>query len=329
LRRMTITREIKSDIFKQLTVQTASSKILFTICLDFVNISFVDDLNFLFKFRDIYNVKAKLRRDDLNSLTSVQILMRELNRDDDDWIYFFQTDDQSQITHLFFVKRTSQEVLKRNYEVLVMNCIYKINKYKMSLLIICDQTKLHINFYVVFCFMIKKKMSNYRWTLNQLKILYARLKNLNFIIFVIDMKKKLMIARYLIFSNFNHLFFIWHINNNVLINCKKSFVIKENWNEFFQKWKNVIYASTKSKFRKIWNAFSNKYNLSHEDCVKYLIDTYIRNHDRRFVKTYINQDLHFETMMSSRNEIEHVQLKRYLRALTDDLKRWLIALIWC
>ncbi len=105
LRRMTMTREMKNDIFKQLTVQTASSKILFTLRLDFANIStsfanvsfanvffanisFIDDLNLLFKSRDIYNVKAKLRRDDLDSLTSVQALMRELNRGDD-WIYFF------------------------------------------------------------------------------------------------------------------------------------------------------------------------------------------------------------------------------------------------
>jgi hypothetical protein len=190
----------------------------------------------------------------------------------------------------------------------------------MSLLIICDQTELYINFYVVFCFMIKKKMNDYRWALKQLKVLYARLKILNFIVFVIDMKKRLMIARYLIFSNFNHLLCIWHINNNVLIKCRKSFVIKENWDEFFQKWKNVMYVSTKSEFRKIWNAFSNKYNLSHEDCVKYLIDIYIRDHRRRFVKTYINQVLHFETTMSSRSEIEHSQLKRHLRASTDDLK---------
>jgi hypothetical protein len=78
---MTMISEIKSDISRQLIVQTASSKILFTLRLDF---AFNDDLNFLFKSRDIYNVKAKLRRDDLNSLTSIQVLMRELNRDDDD-----------------------------------------------------------------------------------------------------------------------------------------------------------------------------------------------------------------------------------------------------
>ncbi len=190
----------------------------------------------------------------------------------------------------------------------------------MSLLIICDQTKLHINFYVVFCFMTKKQMTDYRWILKQLKILYNRLKISHLIVFVIDMKKALMIARYLFFSNFNHLLCIWHINNNVLINCKKSFVIKESWNEFFQRWKNVVYSSSEREFREVWNAFSNKYNLSHEDCVKYLTEIYIEHYRRRFVKAYINQVLHFETTMSFRSEIEHSQLKRHLRASTDDLK---------
>jgi outer membrane lipopolysaccharide assembly protein LptE/RlpB len=81
---MTITREMRNDIFRQLIVQIASSKILFTLRLDFANVSFDDDLNLLFKSRNIYNIKAKLRRDDLDSLTSVQALMRELNRSDDD-----------------------------------------------------------------------------------------------------------------------------------------------------------------------------------------------------------------------------------------------------
>ncbi len=136
-----------------------------------------------------------------------------------------------------------------------MNCTYKINKYKMSLLTICKQTKLHINFYIVFCFMIKKKMNNYRWILKQLKTLYVRLKIFMFIVFVIDMKKRLMIAQYLIFSNFNHLFCIWHINNNVLINCKKSFVIKENWDDFFRNEKMWCMFQRKQNFERFETRF--------------------------------------------------------------------------
>ncbi len=312
---MTMTFEMKSDISRQLTMQTALFKILFTLRLDVV----FDDSS-LFKSRDIYNLKAKLRREDLESLTLIQALMRELNNQNDDWISSFQKNARDQITHLFFIKESCQFILKINHEVLVLDCTYKINRYKMSLLIISDQTKLHINFYVAFCFMSRKKMSDYFWTLNQLKTLYARLKLSRSIVFVIDMKKDLMIARYLIFSDSNHLLCIWHINNNVLVNCKKEFNIKEAWKKFFSEWKQMMYASFDREFREIWMRFAEKYNLFHEDCIEYLNETYIESHRRRFVKAYTNEILHFETTMISRSENEHAQLKRHLRAFIDDLK---------
>jgi hypothetical protein len=36
----------------------------------------------MFKFRDIYNLKAELRREVLKSLSSIQALIRELDQDD-------------------------------------------------------------------------------------------------------------------------------------------------------------------------------------------------------------------------------------------------------
>jgi hypothetical protein len=196
-----MTFEMRSDISRQLTVQTASFKILFTLRLDIANFD-----SSIFKSRDIYNLKAKLRRENLESLTLIQALMRELNQDD--WISFFSKNARNQITHLFYIKESCQFILKINHEVLVLNCTYKINKYKISLLIISEQTRLHVNFYVAFCFMTSKKINDYSWALNQLKTLYARLKFSRLVVFVIDMKKDLMIARYLILSDFNHLFCI-------------------------------------------------------------------------------------------------------------------------
>ncbi len=58
--------------------------------------------------------------------------------------------------HFFFLRKSSQIILKINYEVLIMNCIYKTNKYKMFLMMIFDQIALHKIFYVAFCFMTKK-----------------------------------------------------------------------------------------------------------------------------------------------------------------------------
>jgi hypothetical protein len=82
----------------------------------------------MIKARDVYNIQAQMRRDELGSMTSVQALMHQL--EDGDWTYSFQKSSRIQVTHLFFSKGSSQSILKTNYEVLIMDCTYKTNKYK-------------------------------------------------------------------------------------------------------------------------------------------------------------------------------------------------------
>jgi hypothetical protein len=101
--------------------------------------------------------------------------------------------DRNQITHLFFIKDSSRVLLKSNYEILVMNCTYKINRYKISLLILSEQISLHINFYVAFYFMISETSFDYIWVLKKLKTLYLQIKLFNFIVIIIDMKKILIL----------------------------------------------------------------------------------------------------------------------------------------
>jgi hypothetical protein len=124
----------------------------------------------------------------------------------------------------------------------------------------------------------------------------------------------------LIFSSINHLLCIWHINNNVLMNCKKSFISKEAWDVFFAEWKTIMYASSDQEYRQLWDKFVDRYNLTQGECIDYLYDTYIRNYRRRFVKCYTNQVLHFDTTVTSRGEGGHAVLKRRLRSSMSDLK---------
>jgi hypothetical protein len=201
-----------------------------------------------------------------------------------------------------------------------MNCTYKINKYRMSLFIIDDQTVLHTSFYVVFCFTAKKIIENYCWILTQLRALYMRLNVSNSRIIVIDMKKDFMLAMQMIFSSSSHLLCIWHINNNVVVNCKRSFSTKKAWFEFHNHWKSMIYAHSKKEFWENWRIFTNKYHSFYEECVKYLLITYITNYRQRFVKCYNNKMLHFDITVSSRDERKHAVLKRHLDSSIDDLK---------
>lgn len=165
---------------------------------------------------------------------------------------------------------THQNILKANHDILVMDCTYKTNKYKMPLLIISGQTALNTTFYVGFAFMSREKIYDYVWVLTQLKTLYTQLQLPDPIVMPTDMKKDLMIAIRTIFPATNHLLCLWHINNNVLVNCKKAFNSKEAWETFFADWKSVIYAVSLQEYERIWIKFNETYNLTHEDCLDYL-----------------------------------------------------------
>ncbi len=69
--------------------------------------------------------------------------------------------------------------------------------------------------------------------MQQLRTLYMKLKLFNSTIIVTNMKRKLMTTINLNFVDVNHLLCLWHINNNVMINCKKSFNTKKEWDVFF------------------------------------------------------------------------------------------------
>ena len=49
------------------------------------------------------------------------------------------------------------DILHKNFEIIIINYIYKINKYRISLFIIINHTTLNINFYIVFAFLKSKK----------------------------------------------------------------------------------------------------------------------------------------------------------------------------
>ena len=57
----------------------------------------------------------------------------------------------------------------------MMDCMYKTNCFKLSLMVITRQTALHITFYVVFAFMAKETTPDYTWVMQQIKRLYSLL----------------------------------------------------------------------------------------------------------------------------------------------------------
>ncbi len=91
-RKIAMTAEIRNDVSRQLQIQIKSAEIFTSLrILEFTLSANLDDSKYdfensiiisLFKSRDIYNLKTKLRRESLKSLISSQALIRELKQKD-------------------------------------------------------------------------------------------------------------------------------------------------------------------------------------------------------------------------------------------------------
>jgi hypothetical protein len=244
LRKLAIISETVSKIDYQSETQATSTQVLISMRLE--------DEDCILKSRDIYNVKQSIRRNILKSLTSTQFLLQNLKRNN--WYYKYRIIFFAhEVTHLFFVENYIYELLKNNWEVLLMNCIYKINKYKLSLLVIVDHISLSITFYVDFAFLTKKTEKNYIWMLDTLQK-YLEQKNI-FISDVLMTNRDLRLINVLhqIFLIVRHFLCVWHVNKNVLIHYKSNFIIKETWEKFYSEWQTMMYAHILKIYREKWN----------------------------------------------------------------------------
>lgn len=115
----------------------------------------------MFTQQDIWNFCAQLRCQQLGTLIAIQTLVCKLNQGN--WVYNLQKNARNQIMHLFFLRNSLQRILKANSEVLIIDYKYKINCFKILLMVIIGQTALHITFYVTFVFITKKMTPHYTW----------------------------------------------------------------------------------------------------------------------------------------------------------------------
>ncbi len=223
------------QIYISLHCGSALTSIIDIVSREFLASERLNNPSSLLTAQDIYNAKKKIRDKRLGKYTSTQALLKHLNHNR--WFVKIKLrKNTKKIRRLFFLNKKSEHILSKNFEILVINCIYKTNKYKMSLLMIVKQTSIGTTFYIVFAFLESERPENYVWILKHLKNAYGALDLLDPDVIVTDRDLTLMQAIEKIFSNTAALLCIWHVNKNVLKNCKVLFTTEKTWIEFQAVW---------------------------------------------------------------------------------------------
>lgn len=66
------------------------------------------------------------------------------------------------LNNCFLQKYLFKKILKYNYEILLIDTIYKTNKYKISLIIINKIMLLNVSYYITLAFIFKKTYKVYK-----------------------------------------------------------------------------------------------------------------------------------------------------------------------
>jgi hypothetical protein len=199
-----------------------------------------DDTNQHLVARTIYNARAAARRDSLNGRTTIEALMDELR--DQGYNYDYQCDGANRVTHLFFAHPFSLQLCQLYSTVILMDCTYKTNKFKMPLLHVVGMTAFNTTFSICFVFLKEEKEADYVWALRQVNAIFSA-ENLPETI-VTDRELALMNALRVVFPSSTNLLCVWHINKNVAVKCKSFFANGEDWERFLSMWVKVLVLNT-------------------------------------------------------------------------------------
>ncbi|KAG6990012.1 PKS-NRPS hybrid synthetase [Fusarium oxysporum f. sp. conglutinans] len=276
--------------------------------------------------QDIYNCISESKRALAKGQSTIHALADELNKEG-----FWSRiclDDKGVVTAVIFAHPDSLLYVKSYPEVLIMDCTYKTNKYKMPLLDIVGIDACQKTFCVAFAFLSGEEEADFNWALTRLRSLFEEHGIGLPSVILTDRQLALMnaISSLTCFPEASLLLCIWHINKAVLSNCMPAFAKGrdhtegiEEWREFYRLWQEIAYSKTKEAYNERLQKFRERYEADHLIEVGYIITIWLEPHKEKFVRAWTDQWLHFEQYATSRCEGIHHLVKSDMNSSQADL----------
>jgi hypothetical protein len=199
--------------------------------------------------------------------------------------------------------------------VLVMDCTYRTKRFKMPLLNVVSVTSCNTTFFSCFAFLSQETEINYSWALRCIGRLFDGIDPPRVI--VTDRELALMNAIKVVFPQTSNLLCIWHINKNLVANCKQLFADNTSWDGFLNHWNLLIAAPTENDYDSRWRAMQRAF-VSNDRALAYIESVWLP-HRKAFISAWADRYLHLGNKATSRGEGAHAILKGYLQSSTGDL----------
>lgn len=114
------------------------------------------------------NIILKYRQVELDGKTPTQWLLSCITDASGEHISLYKADRDGYLLYLFVAPCLSLSIYKKHPDILLLDCIYKTNRFNMLLLNIIGLTNMRSSFQVAAIFLKGETKPDYAWALNQL-----------------------------------------------------------------------------------------------------------------------------------------------------------------
>lgn len=266
--------------------------------------------------QDVYNRIAEVRRDSRQGESPIHALANQLEKEGF-WSRVEYGPDRH-VTAVLFAHPDSLLYLRAYPEVLLLDCTYKTNKYRMPLLDMIGVDATGRSFCIAFAFLSGETEKDYIWALERLKILYEQCGGVLPSVILTDRCLAVINAASALFPSTTSLC-IWHANKAVLARCQPAFQKAEEWNEFYGFWFSILNSTAEETYKERLQEFEKKYASTNLEQVGYIKETWLLPYKEKLVSAWVDQQAHFGNTATSRVEGIHALLKSYLRRSTFEL----------
>lgn len=220
------------------------------------------------RLSDIYNIRARQRVESLADRTPIQTLLQDLTTGA--LFYQHRTDEEGHVTYLFIAHPRSIELFREHYVILLLDCTYRTNCYKMPLLNIIGCTGMNTTIKLALVFLCSETEDDYTWTLRGLRKMLG--EGPFPAVMVTDREQVLILAAQVVFPIISIILCRWHVGKNVIKACKRHFETEETWSAFYAVWNQLINCLSEGEYENQLQEFKA---AQPEIPVSYCVDTWL------------------------------------------------------
>jgi hypothetical protein len=278
-------------------------------------------LPFEVKTKDVNNIRMRIRSENLGARSPIEAMVEQLR--ESRYTFSYKQNSEAEITHVFFAHFKSLTLLQEYPHILLLDCTYKVNRFKLPLLNIIGSTNINTTFFVAFCFMLQEKEEDYMWAMTQLRNILIQPGFQLPSVIVTDRELAAMNAIREVFPTVRSLLCSWHVFKCVEGKASKYYGESTEEQEakegFLKAWNSLVSSRSVADYAREWSrmqdAYSNKLRL-----LVYMKETWLDLYRYKLIHCWVDETMHFGHRVSSKVEGAYKVLKGYLQVSTGDLK---------